>query len=113
MITIEDINPKLDKSIDINTKRQLGATAAVWIQEHARKLEEYYYPVDCWQIGKDGDNNEISINTLGRWLFGVPGYNGHVRVVPDDEHITVHYPSEPAEAEALLSRLKMTVEGRL
>ena len=111
MITIENINPELNKSIQINAKRQLGVTAAVWIQEHARKLNEYNYRVDCWQIGKDASGNEISIDTLGRWLFGVPGYDGHVRIVPDDEHVAVHYPSEPVEADALFASLKSAIEG--
>lgn len=113
MITIENINPELNKSVDINANRQLGATAAVWVQEHARKLDEYNAPVDCWQIGKDSNGNEVSISTLGRWLFGVPGYDGHVRVVPEDTHVTIHYPSEPGEADALFSQLKSSIEGEL
>lgn len=111
MINIETINPELNKIIEINSKRQLGATAAVWLHERARRLDEYNIPVDCWQIGKDGNGNEISINTLGRWLFGVPGYDGHIRVISEGEHVTVHYPSEPGEADSLFAKLKITVEG--
>ena len=110
MINIENINPELNKSVRIDANRMLGATAAVWVQEQARKLDQYDTPVDCWQIGKDINGNDIPINTLGRWLFGVPGYDGHVRVVSEDNHVTVHYPSEPSEADLLFSQLKLHVE---
>jgi len=111
MIAIENINPELNKSIEIDAKRQLGITATVWAQEQARKIDEYDLPIDNWQIGKDKDGNEIQVNTLGRFLFGVPGYDGHVRIVPEDTRVTIYYPSEPNESEELFNKLKTSVEG--
>ena len=111
MIAIENINPELNKNVEIDAKRQLGVTAVVWVQERARQLEEYDLPIDNWQIGKDGNGNEIQVNTLGRWLFGVPGHDGHIRIVPEDTHIIIHYPSEPHESEGLFSKLKTNIEG--
>jgi uncharacterized short protein YbdD (DUF466 family) len=111
MITIENINPELDKSVEIDTKRQLGITATVWVREKARQIDMYDLPVDTWQVGKDRDGNEIRINTLGRWLFGVPNYDGHVRIVPNGSHVTIHHPSEPVESEELFTKLKTSIEG--
>jgi hypothetical protein len=111
MITIKNINPALNKSVEIDTGRQLGVTAGVWLQEKARQTEEYNQPIDNWQIGKDKEGNEIQINTLGRWLFGVPGYDGHIRISTDGTIIAVHYPSEPSGAEKLFNRLKTNIDG--
>lgn len=111
MITIENINPKLDKSIEIDTRRQLGVTAVVWVQEKARQVDTYDLPIDTWQIGKDKDGGEIKISTLGRWLFGVPNYDGHVRIVPNGSQVTIYYPSEPIESEELFAKLKTNIEG--
>lgn len=111
MIAINNVSPKLDKTITIDTKKNLGATASVWLHEIARKLEEYNLPIDCWQIGKDTIGNEIKINCLGRFLFGVPGYDGHLRMVTNGTELTVYYPSEPVEAEGLMERIKYEVEN--
>ena len=51
MIPINDVSPRLSKTIVIYAPKRLGATATVWLHEIARKLEEYNWPVDCWQIG--------------------------------------------------------------
>ena len=50
MILINNISPKLNKSIVINTQKKLGVTASIWLHEIARKLEEYSWPIDCWQV---------------------------------------------------------------
>lgn len=112
MITIQNINPTLDKTIVIYAQKKLGTTASVWLHEIARKLEEYNWPVDCWQTGKDSAGNEIKIDRLGRFLFGVPGYDGHIRIATDGAEITIYYPSEPTEAETLFNKLKSEVERK-
>ena len=112
MILINNVSPKLNKSIVIHTHRKLGATASVWLHEIARKLEEYNWPIDCWQVGKDSAGNEIKIDRLGRFLFGVPGYDGHIRIIADGPEIVVYYPSEPTEAEMLFNKLKSEIERR-
>lgn len=110
MITINNISPQLNKVITIYTQRNLGATASVWLHEIARKLKEYNLPVDCWQVGKDAAGNEIKIDRLGRFLFGVPGYDGHIRIVANGSEVTIHYPSEPVEAEMLMNKIKSEAE---
>ena len=42
----------------------------------------------------------------------MPGYDGHVRIVTNGPEITIYYPSEPAEAEALFNKLKSEVERK-
>jgi len=112
MITVQNINLPLNKILTIKVQKKLGVTAFVWLHEIARKLEEYNIPVDCWQVGKDAAGNEIKIDRLGRFLFGVPGYDGHLRIVTNGPEVTIHYPSEPVEAEVLMNRIKSEVEKR-
>lgn len=112
MIPINNVSPKLNKTIVIYTQKKLGATALVWLHETARKLEEYNWPIDCWQTGKDSAGNEIKIDRLGRFLFGVPGYDGHIRIAANGPEITIYYPSDPAEAEDLFNKLKAEIERR-
>lgn len=112
MIIIQNSKPALNKSIAIRASKNLGAVAALgWLHERARKLEEYNLPVNCWQIVRDRAGNEIKIDRLGRFIFGVPDYYfGHIRIVAYGSEVTIYYPSEPAEAEALFSKLKMEIE---
>lgn len=110
MIAINNISPQLNKVITIYVQKNLGVTASVWLHEIARKLEEYNLPVDCWQVGKDAAGNEIKIDRLGRFLFGVPGYDGHLRIVANGPEITIYYPSEPVEAETLMNKIKSEAE---
>lgn len=112
MIQIDNVSPNLDQAMTISIRKNLGATASVWLHEVARQLAEYNLPVDCWQIGKDSAGNEIKIDRLGRFLFGVPGYDGHIRIVPHGTEVTVYYPSEPAEAETLFAKLKSEIEAK-
>lgn len=112
MIPINNVSPKLNKTIVIHAQKKLGATASIWLHEIARNLEEYNWPVDCWQVGRDSAGNEIKIDRLGRFLFGVPGYDGHIRITTNGPEITIYYPSEPAEAEMLFNKLKSEIERK-
>ena len=107
----ETQNNSTSSSIDINVGRALGLTAKVFLQEQGRTLPAYNQKIACTDIGKDADGNEIKVDTVGRWLFGVPGYDGHLRVTSDDETTRIYYPSNSAEVvHQFLLELKHAVE---
>ena len=110
MIEIENENLPLTQMIEIDVGRSLGVTAEVYIKEAARKLPEYNTPLNTWQVGHDLNNNEIAVNSLGRWLFGVPGFSGHSRISTNGNKINVHYPNQPPEILQLLHSLKNHLE---
>jgi hypothetical protein len=110
MIEITQNNPALKEQITLQTPQALGATARVYLHEQARTLPEYDLPVETWQVGQDKQGQEIKINTLGRWLFGVPGYSGHLRIAATGKQVTIHFPSEIEAAKALLLSLQQKIE---
>lgn len=100
----------IDGVIDIDMPKALGLTAKVLIHERARKLEFYNQPIDCDIEGQDKNGKKIAVNTVGRWLFGVPGFDGNIRISTENEKVLIHYPKEaPQEVHDLLSKLKETV----
>ena len=101
----------LDASVDVQTPRSLGLTSKVFIQEKARSLPLYDHSVECGVNGKSNDGKEIAIDTVGRWLFGVPGYEGHIRIVSEGNKVMLYYPKEsPKVVHELISSLKEEVE---
>lgn len=101
----------LDALIDIQVSKPLGLMASVFIQEKARTLSQYDQSIKCDASGQDDKGKKIAIDTVGRWLFGVPGYSGHIRVVPADDRILLYYPkNSPKVVHELLSSLKEMIE---
>ena len=70
--------------------------------------EEYEAPACCKACGRGADGEDIPVNTVGRWLFGVPGYRGHLSASAEtnSEVVTLAVPSGmPEAAVALLDAL--------
>lgn len=88
----------LDMTVEISTDKPLGLTAKVLVQERARKLALYNEAIECDMEGESTDGKKIAVNNVGRWLFGVPGYTGHIRIVADENKITLYYPKESSKA---------------
>lgn len=110
-ITFPNDTMALDMLVDIQTPKSLGLTAKVFIQEKARTLPLYDQSVKCDAHGESNDGKKIAVDTVGRWLFGVPGYEGHIRVVPADDKVLLYYPKEsPKVVHELVSSLKETIE---
>jgi len=101
----------LDMQVDIQAPKPLGVTAPFFIQHHAIQLPVYNQPIKCDAKGQDSKGKKIVVNTVGRWLFGVPGYGGHVRVVPANDKVLLYYPKEsPKVVHELVASLKEAVE---
>lgn len=101
----------LNKTLAIQAPKSLGVTASIYLHEKARKLPSYQTEIQSDGYGVDKNGEIIRVDTLGRWLFGVPGYEGHLRVVPQDKVLIVHYSDKASEmVENFLQELKRVVE---
>ena len=89
-----DVTMPLDTQVVIHVAKPLGLTAKVVIHETARKLPLYDQSLKCDEHGQSDDGKKIKVNTVGRWLFGVPGYDGHIRIVSDNNKILLYYPKK-------------------
>jgi len=111
-IMFPSINLPLDRVEIIFTSKNLGLISNVFIHEIARRLCLYNQPIRCDIRGRDDQNKKIAVNTVGRWLFGVPGYGGHLRVVPGNDNIMLHYPEKsPKVVRDLVLQIKQSVES--
>lgn len=100
-----------NKSITIKTPKPLGVTANVYLHEAARKMANYNTQINCDANGVDNQGVQIRVNTLGRWLFGVPGFDSHIRIVPQGDNVVLYYPEKSPElVDTFLHELKETVE---
>lgn len=102
----------LDMRLDIQASKPLGVTAKVFTQEQARKLPLYDQPIECNANGQDKEGKKILVNSVGRWLFGVPGHNGHIRVAPANDKVLLYYPKKsPKVVHELIGSLKESMES--
>lgn len=112
MITFPDAVGQLDEMVAIKSSKPLGVTAGIYVQEAARQIPLYDQPISANAAGKDADGKSIEVNTVGRWLFGVPGYEGHVRIAAIGNNVSFHFPKEsPKEIHELVSLIKQAVEA--
>jgi hypothetical protein len=101
----------LDEMVEITMPQPLGLTAQIYIHEVARKLPLFVQEIDCDAVGQDKEGNKIAVNTVGRWLFGVPGYAGHSRIALSGDKISIYFPKEsPKVVHELVLLLKKAVE---
>ena len=68
------------KKNEITLPRHFGGNAKVFLRDVARLFPEYHRRIHTGISGRSNDGREIPINNVGRWLFGTPGYMGHIRV---------------------------------
>ena len=101
----------LHAKVVIKTQKPLGPTANIFVREKARSLPLYSETINCKAKGVEANGKKIAVNTVGRWLFGVPGFQGHVRIVPEKNTVTIYYPEQaPKIAHDLLGELKHAIE---
>ena len=99
----------------IRLPANMGGSAKIWLRNVAKRLPEYSAAIECPVQGQADNGDIIPINTVGRWLFGTPGYAGHIRVINwEGVDAQVEWPQgSPQEVEALISKLKEEVERGL
>lgn len=101
--------------ISVVLPRNMGAAAKVYLRQVAkdRLSSRYHQPVETGISGRADDGGEIPINTVGRWLFGTPGYMGHIRVTNwDGCEALVEFPKDsPAVVGELIGGIKALIEA--
>lgn len=101
--------------VAIRLPRPMGDSAKIYLRNvaKARLPELYHAPIEIGISGRADTGEEIPINSVGRWLFGVPGYMGHVRVTNwEGDLAQVEFPADsPSIVHELIRRLKAVVEG--
>jgi len=111
--TFPDTAMPLAMQVDVQSSKPLGLTAKVAIHEAARALPLYDQSIECEAEGKSKEGEKIKVNTVGRWLFGVPGYEGHIRIVSENDTVLLNYPKEsPKVVHELVASLKEAVETK-
>lgn len=100
--------------VAIRLPRSMGGGAKVFLREVAKAKAPnlFHQKVECGISGRSDSGNVIPINTVGRWLFGVPGYMGHVRVSNwEGLDCKVEFPKDsPSEVRELIDAIKQLVE---
>ena len=86
-----------------------GFSLKVVIRQAAKKLPEYHLPVKNDFLPttvRTQEGEEIEVDTLGRWAFGVPGYQGHLLFEGGtSDSIVIYYPEgTPKELLELLQK---------
>lgn len=112
-IVFPDTAMPLDMQVNVQLSKPLGLTTKVLIHEAARALPLYDQTIECDAKGQSNEGKKISIDTVGRWLFGVPGYDGHIRIVAENSKVLLNYPKEsPKVVHELIALLKEAVETK-
>ena len=92
-------NYKPRKSIMLPSRMEFGdnpieifanyAITKIDLRVEAKNNQLYSLKVDNGgKCGKNEDGSPIEINTLGKWLFGVPYYKGHIQVIDNNDYTT-------------------------
>lgn len=101
--------------VAIRLPHPMGGSAKLYLREVAKAQlpELYHQPIVTGIAGRTDSGQEIPINSVGRWLFGVPGYMGHIRVDNwEGTDCKVEFPRDsPDVIFALINRLKAVIEG--
>lgn len=104
---------KLDAVVEIRLPWPMGGSAKIFLRNIAKKIPEYHQPIECEISGRSDSGQQIPINSVGRWLFGVPGYMGHTRVSNwEGTTAKVEFPQEaPEVVHTLIAEIKGRVEA--
>ena len=106
--------PPIDQKIEIHLPQAMGVATDIFLQEEARKIPAYNQEIIYNDFGKDKDGNKIAINTVGRWLFGVPGSVKHLDIENQGDIVFLHFASQaPSIVSELLNELKNNIENKL
>lgn len=108
--------PGYGATVTICLPKNMGADAKVFLREIAKKnspvKELYHQKIETGICGHTETGQEIPINSVGKWLFGTPGYAGHIRVSNwNGADVEVEFSDKSPEIVYLLiAELKKIVE---
>ena len=94
--------------------RVRGASFKVFLRNELKKVSEYHTHVELDNpnvAGRTETGVPIPINTLGRWLFGVPGYAGNATFDGFRSEVVVNANGISDDVVELIDRLFFAVGG--
>ena len=72
----------------------------------ARDIPEYFLEIRTFpEVRGEANGQAIEINTLGRWLFGTPGYAGHYRQRIEGDTVVILVPPVDEAVELIKKAL--------
>lgn len=95
--------------IEVNKPNKYGYQLKLAIRNLAKKHPNYHLKIYNEFLPTTVTNpstwNDINVDTLGKWMFGVPGYKGHLIFDGSiEDKIIIYYPEKtPKEAIDLLN----------
>lgn len=90
-------------------RNRWGTGLKTEIRNIAKTLPLYHIPVklDPEVSGRTDDGAVIPIDTLGKWLFGTPGYMGNMIVESFEENVCFRLPDVPEAVELITQAVKI------
>jgi len=108
--------PFWDKLVAIRLPGSMGLNAKIYLRNIAKDQvpQIYFLSIETGISGRTNSGDEIPIDSVGRWLFGVPGYMGHIRVSNwEDRDCKVEFPKDsPEVVHQLIEKIKKLVESQ-
>lgn len=107
----------IEAIVAIRLPEPMGGSARLFLREVSKKQLSsiYHFPIETGICGRTDSGKEIPINSVGRWLFGTPGYMGHGRVrFLDDvgKEILFQFPkNSPLVVHQLVAEIKKKIEA--
>ena len=71
--------------ISTNVINKWGYSLKAVLRKACKRFPEYFAPVE-------GDYLPKEVTSLGRWMFGIPGYKGHLVFEGGEKYIKVFIP---------------------
>ena len=104
-----------ETEITLRLPEAMGGGAKIFLRSFAKERLAglYHQPIEIEAgiCGRSDSGDEIPINSLGRWLFGVPGFKGHVRVDGWQADCKIRFPKDsPKVVHSFFRWLKKAVE---
>lgn len=87
--------------------------ARLFIRNTAKSHRRLYFmPIETGVLAETRFTGIIPVDTLGRWLFGVPGYRGHTNILVQGSHCKIEFPREtPLIAQILIVCVREAIEN--
>lgn len=102
------------KNVTFPVKNKWGTSLKIVLRNEAKRFPLYRTPVKIEPLvsGRTDTGDIIEIDTLGKWLFGTPGYASNMIVESFEDLVSFRLPDVP-EAEELIKQAvdKISKEG--
>lgn len=95
------------ENVTVSLDKHYGGQAKNVIRDAAKKCQQYFVGVEI-SVSGTADGKKIPIDNVGKWLFGTPGYKGHIIVENwNGSTCNIFYPKDaPTEVSALINAVK-------